>query len=102
LDFIYEGLEDTALVENGRGPVFFKLNNQLEAESGGGDLWLEDPNKVGDGGFCKVNNDWLQSNGIIGLLTNLFGKRGASDVETGLDTTRGSSRGNLTTRWMAA
>jgi hypothetical protein len=58
--------------------VFLKLDNGLKVEGGGSDLWLEDPNKIGGGGFCEVDDNQLQDNGSVGLLTNLFGERGAS------------------------
>jgi hypothetical protein len=37
--------------------VFLKLDDRLEAEGGGNDLRFEDPNEVGGGGFCEVNNN---------------------------------------------
>jgi hypothetical protein len=43
LDFIREGFEGAALVGGGIRPVLLKLNNGLEAEGGGGDLQLENP-----------------------------------------------------------
>jgi hypothetical protein len=57
LDFVCKGFESVALVRGGVGPVFFKLNDGLEAEGGGSDLQLEDPNEVGGGGFSEVDND---------------------------------------------
>jgi hypothetical protein len=57
--------------------VFFKLNDWLEIESDSSDLWLEDPNKVGGGGFCEVNDNWLWDDGSVSLLIDLFGKEGA-------------------------
>jgi hypothetical protein len=63
------------LVRGGSRPVFLKLNDGFETEGSGGDLWFEDPNEVGSGGFCEVDDDQLWSNRSVGLLTNLFGKR---------------------------
>jgi hypothetical protein len=80
LDFVHKGLEGAALVRGDVGPVFFKLNDRLEMEGGGSDLWLEDPNKVGGGGFREVNNYRLRGNWGVGLLTNLFGKGGAGKM----------------------
>jgi hypothetical protein len=59
LDFVRKGLKSAALVRSGVGPVFLKLDNRLEAEGGSGDLRLEDPDEVGGGGFCEVDNNWL-------------------------------------------
>jgi hypothetical protein len=59
LDFVRKGLEGAALVRGRVRPVFFKLNDGLEVEGDGGDLWLEDPNEVGGGGLGKVNDNWL-------------------------------------------
>jgi hypothetical protein len=56
LDFVYKGLKGAVLVRGGGGPVFFKLDDWLEAEGGGGDLWFEDPDEVGGGGFCEVDD----------------------------------------------
>jgi hypothetical protein len=60
--------------------VFFKLNDRLKVEGGGGDLRLEDPDEIGGGGLGEVNNDRLRSNGSVGLLTDAFGKEGAGEV----------------------
>jgi hypothetical protein len=60
--------------------MFLKLNDGLKAESSGGDLWLEDLNKIGSGGFREVDDDWLQSDRSVCLLTDLFGKRGAGET----------------------
>jgi hypothetical protein len=60
--------------------VFFKHNDRLEAKGGGGDLRLEDPNEIGGGGFCEVNDNWLRDDGSICLLTDSFGKRGAGET----------------------
>jgi hypothetical protein len=57
LDFVRKELEGAALVRGGRGPMFLELNDWLEAEGGGGDLWLEDPNEAGGGGLGEVDND---------------------------------------------
>jgi hypothetical protein len=54
LDFVCKRLEGAALVRGGGGPVLFKLNDGLEAESGSSDLWLEDSNKIGGSGFVKL------------------------------------------------
>jgi hypothetical protein len=80
LDFVCEELEGTALVRGNEGPVFFKLNDGLEAEGGGGDLWLEDPNEVGGSCFGEVNDNQLQDYGSIDLLTDSFGKREAGET----------------------
>jgi hypothetical protein len=56
LDFVREGLEGTALVGGRIGSVFLKLDDRLEAEGGGSDLRLEDPNEVSGGGFGEVDN----------------------------------------------
>jgi hypothetical protein len=68
------------LVRGGGGPVFFKLNDRLETESGGGDLWLEDSDKIDGDGFDEVNDDWLWSNGGVCLLTNSFGEGEAGET----------------------
>jgi hypothetical protein len=60
--------------------VFFKLNDWLKAESDGSDFWLENPNEIGGGGFCEVNDDWLQGDESVSLLTNLFGKGGVGEM----------------------
>jgi hypothetical protein len=60
--------------------VFFKLDDRLETEGGGGDLQLEDPNEVGGGSLCEVDNNWLRSNGSVRLLTDSFGERGAGET----------------------
>jgi hypothetical protein len=60
--------------------VFLKLDDRLEAEGGGGDLRLEDPNKVGGGCFREVDDDRLWGDGSISLLTDLFGERGAGET----------------------
>jgi hypothetical protein len=57
--------------------VFLKLDDWLEAEDGGGDLWLEDPDEVGGGGLGEVDDDRLRGNRGVGLLTNSFGEGGA-------------------------
>jgi hypothetical protein len=62
LNFVCEGLKGATLVRGGRGPVFLKLDDGLEAEGCGSDLQFEDPNKVGGGCFYEVNDDWLWSN----------------------------------------
>jgi hypothetical protein len=54
LNFVCEELEGAALVGSGGESVFFKLNDWLEVESNGSDLWLEDPNKVGVVVFIKL------------------------------------------------
>jgi hypothetical protein len=77
LDLVRKRLEGTTLVKGGIGPVFFKLNDGLEAEGSGNNLWLEDPNEVGGGGFCEVNDYRLWGNQGVGLLTNSFSKREA-------------------------
>jgi hypothetical protein len=76
LDFVREGLEGAVLVEGGIGPVFLELNNRLEAEDGGGDFWLEDPDEIGGGCFCEIDDNRLRGNWGVGLLTNAFGKGG--------------------------
>jgi hypothetical protein len=76
LDFICKGLKSAALIESGGGSVLFKLNDWLEAEGDGNDLRLKDPDKVGNGGFHEVDDNWLWSDRSIDLLTNLFGKKG--------------------------
>jgi hypothetical protein len=78
LDFIRKELDSAVLVGGGVGPVLLKLDDGLEAEGGGSDLRLEDPNEVGGGGFCKVDDDRLRGNWGVGLFTNMFGERGAS------------------------
>jgi hypothetical protein len=60
--------------------VFFKLNNRLELESGGGDLRLENPDEVSGGGLGEVNDDRLQGDGSVGLLTDSFGEGGAGET----------------------
>jgi hypothetical protein len=80
LDFVCKRLEGAALVGGSSRPVFLKLNDWLETEDNGSNLWLEDPNKVGSGGFCEVNDDQLWSDKGIGLLTNLFGERGTGEM----------------------
>jgi hypothetical protein len=60
--------------------VFFKLDNWLEAEGGGGDLRLEDSDKVGGGCFCEVDDDQLWGDGSVGLLTYSFGEGGAGET----------------------
>jgi hypothetical protein len=54
--------------------VFLKLNNWLEAEGGGSDLRLEDPDEVGGGGFSEVDDYRLRGDWSVGLLTDSFGK----------------------------
>jgi hypothetical protein len=80
LDFVREGLEGAALVRGRVGPVFFKLDDRLEAEGGGGDLRLEDPNKVGGGGLREVDNDRLRGDGGVSLLTDAFGEGRAGET----------------------
>jgi hypothetical protein len=80
LDFICKGLESAVLVGSGSGPVFFKLNDWLETEGSGSDLQLDDPNKIGGGGFCEVNDNQLWSDRGVGLLTNSFSKKEASET----------------------
>jgi hypothetical protein len=80
LDFVCEGLEDTALVGGRVGPVFLKLDDGLEVEGGGGDLRLEDPDEVGSGGFREVDNYRLWGNWGISLLTDTFGEGGAGET----------------------
>jgi hypothetical protein len=80
LDFVRKGLEGAALVRGGIGPVFLKLNDWLEAEGGGSDLQLEDPDEVGSGGFREVDNYRLRGNRGVGLLTDAFGKGGAGET----------------------
>jgi hypothetical protein len=80
LDFVCEGLEGTALVGGGVGPVFLELDNRLEAEGGGGDLRLEDPNEVGSGGLGEVNDNRLRGDRGVGLFTDSFGKGGAGET----------------------
>jgi hypothetical protein len=80
LNFVHKGLEGAALVRDRIGPVFFKLNNGLEAEGGGGDLRLEDPNEVGSGGLGEVNDDRLRGDGSVRLFTDLFGEGGAGET----------------------
>jgi hypothetical protein len=80
LDFVRKGLEGATLVGSRVGPVFFKLDDRLEAEGSGGDLRLEDPNEVGGGGLGEVDDDRLRGDGGIGLLTNSFGKGGAGET----------------------
>jgi hypothetical protein len=80
LDFVREGLEGTALVGSRVGPVLFKLDDRLEAEGGGSDLRLEDPNEVGGGGFREVDDNRLRGDGSVYLLTDLFGKGGAGEA----------------------
>jgi hypothetical protein len=53
------GLEGATLVGDGVGPVLLKLNDRLEAECSGCNLWLEDPNEVGGGGFGEVDDNRL-------------------------------------------
>jgi hypothetical protein len=76
--------------------VFLKLDDRLETEGGGGDLWLEDPNEVGGGCFREVDDNRLRGDRDVSLLTDSFGEGGAgeTDVETRLDTTLRSSQGN--------
>jgi hypothetical protein len=62
------------LVGGGGRPVLLKLDNWLKTEGSGSDFWLKDPNKVGSGSFCEVDDDQLWGNGSVYLLTNLFGK----------------------------
>jgi hypothetical protein len=80
LNFVRKGLEGAALVGGRIGPVFLKLDNRLEAEGGGGDLRLEDPNEIGGGGLCEVDDDRLRGNGSVCLLTDLFGEGGAGET----------------------
>jgi hypothetical protein len=80
LDFVREGLEGAALVGSRVGPVLFKLDDRLEAEGGGGDLRLEDPNEVSGGGLREVNNDRLRGDGGVGLFTDAFGEEGAGEA----------------------
>jgi hypothetical protein len=80
LDFIYKGLECTALVGGSGGPVFLKLNNWLKIEGSGSDLWLENPDEVGGGCFHKVNDDQLWSDRSVSLLTNLFSEGEAKEM----------------------
>jgi hypothetical protein len=60
--------------------VFLKLDDGLEAEGGGGDLWLEDPNEIGGGGLGEVDDNWLRGDGSVCLLTDSFGERGAGEM----------------------
>jgi hypothetical protein len=62
LDFVRKELKSTALVGGSGGPMLFKLNDWLEIESNGGDLWLEDPNEIGSDGFYKVDDNRLWGN----------------------------------------
>jgi hypothetical protein len=75
LDFVRKGFEGAALIGGGGEPVFLKFDDWLKAEGGGSDLQLEDSDKVSGGRLCKVDNNWLQNNGSVGLLTNLFSER---------------------------
>jgi hypothetical protein len=59
LDFVCEGLEGAALVRGGVEPVLLKLDDGLKAKGSGSDLWLKDPNEVGGGGFCEVDDNQL-------------------------------------------
>jgi hypothetical protein len=60
--------------------VFLELNDWLEAEGGGGDLRLEDPNEIGGGGFCEVDDYRLRGDRGVCLLTDAFGKGGAGKM----------------------
>jgi hypothetical protein len=60
--------------------VFLKLDDRLEAEGGGGDLRLEDPDEVGGGCFCEVDDNRLRGDGSVGLLTNTFSEGGAGET----------------------
>jgi hypothetical protein len=80
LDFVRKGLKGTVLVGSRVGPVLFKLDNRFEAEGSGSDLWLEDPNEVGGGGFGEVDDDRLWGDGSVCLLTDSFGKGGAGEM----------------------
>jgi hypothetical protein len=60
--------------------VFLKLNDWLEAEGGSGDLRLENPDEVGGSGFGEVDDDRLQGDRGIGLLTDTFGEGGADET----------------------
>jgi hypothetical protein len=80
LNFVRKGLEGAALVGGGVGPVFLKLNDWLEAEGGGGDLRLEDPDEVGGGGLGEVDNDRLWGDRGVGLLTDAFSEGGAGET----------------------
>jgi hypothetical protein len=80
LDFVCKGLKGTALVRGGGRPVFLKLDDGLEAEGSGGDLWLEDPNEISGGGFYKVNDDRLRSDESVYLFTDVFGKGWAGET----------------------
>jgi hypothetical protein len=60
--------------------MLLKLNDGLEAEGGGGDLQLEDPDEIGGGGFCEVDDNRLRGNGSVRLLTDSFGKGGAGET----------------------
>jgi hypothetical protein len=77
LNFVCKRLEGATLVRGGEGPVFLKLDNRLKAEGSGSDLRLEDPDEIGSGGFCEVNDDRLQSDGSVYLLTDSFSEREA-------------------------
>jgi hypothetical protein len=60
--------------------VFLKLDDWLESEGGGGDLWLEDPDEVGGSGFCEVDDDRLRGDRGVRLLTDSFGEGGAGET----------------------
>jgi hypothetical protein len=60
--------------------VFLKLNDGLEAEGSGGDLRLKDPNEVGGGCFCEADNNRLQGDRSVHLLTDSFSERGAGKM----------------------
>jgi hypothetical protein len=60
--------------------VFFKLDDRLEAKGGSGDLRLEDPDEIGGGSFCEVDDNRLWGNGSVRLLTDLFGEGGAGET----------------------
>jgi hypothetical protein len=80
LDFVCKGLKCAALVRGSSDPVFFKLNDRLESESGSSDLQLENPDKIGGGGLGEVDDNQLWGNRSICLLTDSFGKRGAGKM----------------------
>jgi hypothetical protein len=80
LNFVCKGLEGAALVRGRVGPVFFKLDDRLEAKSGGSDLRLEDPDEVGGGGLGKVDDNRLRGDRSVGLFTDSFGEGGAGET----------------------
>jgi hypothetical protein len=80
LNLVCKGLEGAALVRGRVGPVFLELDDRLEAKGGGGDLRLEDPDEVGGGCFREVNDNRLRGDRGVSLLTDSFGKGGASEA----------------------